>query len=317
MSETNRETHEFLEYARVRADAIPPAEDLKVVNEILRRDLANAADQPDIQEAVIRKLNLVSADAIPPADGGKRFAVEFIDHIQGTNSAEWRCKPCKGTWASPANLLCPYCKGNELPTLPPAIPEAGESKPEDCPEDCALCSGEACDLCGAGCWSDVKDCQHDVMDRHTAGMPAATPSPDAERELDEIEARLNAATPGPFLSEDTGTQNESSWTVKRTDDLEWVGDFYREEDADFWISARADIRRLLEIARSSRPSGLDEAIAVVKKMEAENNKNYEYWKEIASDLSSLGVMKFCCWAGEDSRVIAALESLKKEGQENG
>lgn len=29
-----------------------------------------------------------------------------------------------------------------------------------------MCSGEACRLCGAGCWSNRRDCDHDVIDRH-------------------------------------------------------------------------------------------------------------------------------------------------------
>ena len=38
--------------------------------------------------------------------------------------------------------------------------------PED-PDACMMCSGEACFLCGAGCWdSSVTDCEHDIVDRH-------------------------------------------------------------------------------------------------------------------------------------------------------
>ena len=33
-------------------------------------------------------------------------------------------------------------------------------------ENCSFCSGEACWLCGAGCWSNRRDCEHDVLDRH-------------------------------------------------------------------------------------------------------------------------------------------------------
>lgn len=29
-----------------------------------------------------------------------------------------------------------------------------------------MCNGEACDKCGAGCWSNVRDCRHDVLERH-------------------------------------------------------------------------------------------------------------------------------------------------------
>lgn len=37
-----------------------------------------------------------------------------------------------------------------------------------CPgENCLLCTGEACDKCGAGCWDpSVNDCDHDVVERH-------------------------------------------------------------------------------------------------------------------------------------------------------
>jgi hypothetical protein len=31
---------------------------------------------------------------------------------------------------------------------------------------CLMCSGEACNKCGAGCWSHVRDCKHDVVERH-------------------------------------------------------------------------------------------------------------------------------------------------------
>lgn len=33
-------------------------------------------------------------------------------------------------------------------------------------EECRMCSGEACNLCGAGCWSSRRDCEHDVIERH-------------------------------------------------------------------------------------------------------------------------------------------------------
>lgn len=35
-----------------------------------------------------------------------------------------------------------------------------------CDEDCMMCSGEACNPCGAGCWGNRKDCEHDVIERH-------------------------------------------------------------------------------------------------------------------------------------------------------
>lgn len=45
--------------------------------------------------------------------------------------------------------------------------EDGEICPTTLKKDCGACSGEACFLCGAGCWNtSVRDCEHDVIDRH-------------------------------------------------------------------------------------------------------------------------------------------------------
>ncbi len=73
--------------------------------------------------------------------------------------------------------------------------------------DCPYCSGEACNLCGAGCWSDKRNCDHDVIDRH-AGLnkvsPVAPPLligkwPGDETEeqlLDALDKHRNGAAPG-------------------------------------------------------------------------------------------------------------------------
>ena len=37
---------------------------------------------------------------------------------------------------------------------------------QDHPLGCPMCNGEMCNLCGAGCWSHVKNCEHDVIERH-------------------------------------------------------------------------------------------------------------------------------------------------------
>ncbi len=57
-----------------------------------------------------------------------------------------------------------------------ALNGKGPDMPEPaCPgPDCMMCSGEACDLCGAGCWSNAvtrgSPCEHDVLERHN-GLP--------------------------------------------------------------------------------------------------------------------------------------------------
>lgn len=40
----------------------------------------------------------------------------------------------------------------------------------ECPgSDCMMCSGEACNLCGAGCWNNrAVNCEHDTEERHRA-----------------------------------------------------------------------------------------------------------------------------------------------------
>jgi len=56
-------------------------------------------------------------------------------------------------------------------------PQRSEDVIDQCPsregvpaEDCGACTGEACFLCGAGCWDmQVRDCEHDVIDRHREG----------------------------------------------------------------------------------------------------------------------------------------------------
>jgi len=53
--------------------------------------------------------------------------------------------------------------------------------PPRCPsEDCRMCTGEACNLCGAGCWDGAPrlgddparpPCEHDVLERHQDREP--------------------------------------------------------------------------------------------------------------------------------------------------
>jgi hypothetical protein len=33
-------------------------------------------------------------------------------------------------------------------------------------DSCPMCSGECCNYCGAGCWSNEHNCQHDSLTRH-------------------------------------------------------------------------------------------------------------------------------------------------------
>lgn len=77
----------------------------------------------------------------------------------------------------------------ELPPLPPAqtCSDCGETLLYQCiPDECPMCTGEACNKCGAGCWNPtVADCDHDVLERHhpclkEGSQPALPPSPTEE-----------------------------------------------------------------------------------------------------------------------------------------
>lgn len=66
-----------------------------------------------------------------------------------------------------------------LPELATALASA-EGRPLCPSSDCLMCSGEACDKCGAGCWNnDPKRprCEHDVLERHEKPREAAKDSP--------------------------------------------------------------------------------------------------------------------------------------------
>lgn len=62
----------------------------------------------------------------------------------------------------------------------------------DCPgPHCLMCSGEACNLCGAGCWDgDPRDgsdpsrpiCEHGTLERHADPMSGPPPTPNADEE---------------------------------------------------------------------------------------------------------------------------------------
>ncbi len=64
---------------------------------------------------------------------------------------------------------------------------AAADPPPECPgEHCLMCNGQACNLCGAGCWNNApeKPCEHDVVERHEAlpppgSHPFAAPIPPA------------------------------------------------------------------------------------------------------------------------------------------
>lgn len=64
------------------------------------------------------------------------------------------------------------------------VRDEDEEVKEKCPgEDCLMCTGEACNLCGAGCWDpSVSDCDHGSAERH-----------EGSRESDYLRAPHDAA----------------------------------------------------------------------------------------------------------------------------
>lgn len=60
-----------------------------------------------------------------------------------------------------------------------------DDPPARCPgPDCWMCNGQACNLCGAGCWMGCAAvyCDHDVMDRHEDPSQEAARAGMRERE---------------------------------------------------------------------------------------------------------------------------------------
>lgn len=53
--------------------------------------------------ASLERLRAALAESKPSPD------VQFLDHIQGTNCAEWRCNKCGEQWACPSKQPCPKC----------------------------------------------------------------------------------------------------------------------------------------------------------------------------------------------------------------
>lgn len=95
-----------------------------------------------------------------------------------------------------------------LPSPEPTLPAATETSDREavsagpeCPgPDCMMCSGEACNKCGAGCWASpgTVHCEHDVSERHEApDLPGAVwvqaeidPGETAEPTREQLEAAL-------------------------------------------------------------------------------------------------------------------------------
>lgn len=126
---------------------------------------------------------------------GEEGALKAVGEYQ---SAYYRGTPGAAFWSRvQAHVLAPPrpCAGHP----------AGQEN--ECPEDCRACSGEACGLCGAGCWWSGPGgcdgpCDHDVIERHEqpqisnsaspgGGAPAVAPrSIDAEQSAERIGATV-------------------------------------------------------------------------------------------------------------------------------
>lgn len=74
----------------------------------LRQAAANSPAAPPSTSEAIR----AAAEELkrPPS---KQFSVRFLDHIQGSNCAEWECGNCQQRFISAGNLDCPHCHSNE------------------------------------------------------------------------------------------------------------------------------------------------------------------------------------------------------------
>jgi len=75
-------------------------------------------------------------------------------------------------------------------------PGAAEDQPSEsvCPSpDCMMCSGEACNKCGAGCWSKRRDCEHDSAERHEEPVPHDGITAPLRAEVARVQEELSRA----------------------------------------------------------------------------------------------------------------------------
>ena len=89
---------------RVEASHNQLAEDKAAINR-LETEVLEAGKREKELEAEVERLNPKHRPCIP--------TIEFLDHVQGTNCAEWRCKVCGATWVSPTLLPCPKCDSDD------------------------------------------------------------------------------------------------------------------------------------------------------------------------------------------------------------
>jgi hypothetical protein len=80
----------------------------------------------------------------------------------------------------------------------------------------------------------------------------------SDAELDEMMKRCEAATPGPFVSTDTSA-NQPQWTIEQATTGVLVADFPSEDDADFWVTARADLPYVIKALREANQINLTAA----------------------------------------------------------
>jgi hypothetical protein len=123
--------------------------------------------------AAIAIAAIKSGHAKPATNGSKNTALKALRSLEAV--MKWR-----------DGLYVDFSRNGETPrfffqgddadiieTFDAAISTAwGEKRDEDpeCPgPDCLMCSGEACNLCGAGCWNNkAEHCEHGSVERHEA-----------------------------------------------------------------------------------------------------------------------------------------------------
>lgn len=134
---------------KYRRQSDGPSEDIRAASDTLR-DVLETYGHPVPETAAIAALTSVWHNR--PAQESDAYRQGFI-HGSKAVSAQEKAEPVAEQYQQ--------CRWS----------------PEN-PDDCPYCAGEACSKCGAGCWSNRKDCAHDSLQRHE--LPEVT-APPAER----------------------------------------------------------------------------------------------------------------------------------------
>lgn len=63
-----------------------------------------------MRDGILERVKCLNVEAKEIADRIGLSEMEWVDHIDGTNCADWRCKRCGGKFVGSKRGICPVCR---------------------------------------------------------------------------------------------------------------------------------------------------------------------------------------------------------------